>query len=305
MNPRRRFTVVLADRRTGVYRRFTFNRRPVVLVFVALFSLPVLVGLGLKWSANAEIDDLRATALRLEVENRSFRTATGELTTQLQSLHAALGTLGDQAVVDRETAHAMENLPAIVKTRAAGGGTNQAPATRLFTPALRSPEDSFGLLRDLLVGLEGRLQVLQTDVERRQVLASATPSIWPTRGWLSDVFGRRRDPFHGGPDFHAGLDISTDRGEPIVSTANGTVSTAARAGAYGNMVVVDHGFGLSTRYAHLDRIVVQPGDTVARGDVLGHAGRTGRATGDHLHYEVLVHGRQLNPLQFLLNRVQH
>lgn len=305
MKRSRRYTVVVADRRTGVYRRLTVNVWPLALGALVLFSLPVLIGLGLKWSATAAIADLRATAMRLDVENRSFRTATGELTSQIQSLQAALGTLGRDAMVDEATAHAMENLPAVVKTRAAGGGTEPGLAARLFTPALRSPEDSFGVLRDLLFNLESRLQLVQTDVERRQALAGSTPSIWPARGWLSDTFGRRSDPFTGGPDWHPGLDISTDRGEPVVATANGTVSSATGAGAYGNMVVVDHGFGLSTRYAHLDTFKVKPGDRVQRGDVVGFAGRTGRATGDHVHYEVLVYGRHLNPLQFLFNRVQH
>jgi murein DD-endopeptidase MepM/ murein hydrolase activator NlpD len=298
----RRFTVVVSDRRSGVYRRFRFNLRPVITSTLAVIGLPMLIGLGLKWSATTEIEQLRATTMRLEVENRSFRAATGELTTQLQSLQMALGTLGDEAAVDAPTARAMENLPAIVKTRAAGGGSEPGLAARLFSPALRSPEDSFGLLRDLLVSLETRLQVVETDVARRRALAEATPSIWPTRGWLSDSYGRRRDPFTGEPDFHAGLDISADRGEPVVATASGRVSAAGRAGTYGNMVVVDHGFGLSTRYAHLDKCIVQPGAKVRRGDVLGYAGRTGRATGDHLHYEVLVHGRQLNPFQFILGQ---
>jgi len=190
----------------------------------------------------------------------------------------------------------MDRLPAIVKSRAAGGPTS------LFTPALRTPEDTFGALRDLLYDLEGRLQLVQTDVERRQALAAATPSIWPTHGWLTDSFGRRRDPFTGEPEYHTGLDISADKGEPVYATANGTVESAESSGSYGNMVVISHGFGITTRYAHLDSFRVTSGQAVRRGEVVGFAGSTGRATGDHLHYEVLVYGRQLNPLNFLLNR---
>ena len=160
------------------------------------------------------------------------------------------------------------------------------------------------VLRDLLYTLENRLQLVQPGLERRQALAAATPSIWPARGWMNDGFGRRRDPFNGGPDYHPGLDISADRGDPVVATANGTVTSAQRAGAYGNMVVIDHGFGIATRYAHLDSFLVKPGDTVQSGDVIGRAGTTGRSTGTHVHYEVLVSGRHLNPLQFLLNRAR-
>jgi murein DD-endopeptidase MepM/ murein hydrolase activator NlpD len=298
---KRRFTVVIADRRTGVYRRIGIRPLPLAVGLGLLFFVPILVGLGLRWSATTQIEYLQATTDRLELENRNFRTATGELTTEIQSLQAAIGQLGDAAAVDSATARAMDRLPAIVKSRAAGGP--RTPAT-LFTPAVRTPEDTFGVVRDLLYSLESRLQVVQSDVARRQALAAATPSIWPAEGWLTDSFGRRKDPFTGEPEYHTGLDISADKGEPVYATANGTVDTAAASGSYGNMVVINHGFGISTRYAHLDHFNVRPGQTVRRGDVVGFAGSTGRATGDHVHYEVLVYGRQLNPLQFLMNRAQ-
>jgi murein DD-endopeptidase MepM/ murein hydrolase activator NlpD len=295
----RRFTVVIADRRTGVYRRVSLDFGPVFAALCACLVLPILVGLGLRLSARAEIAALHSSNDQLQLENRNFRTATGALTGEIQSLQQTIGDLGVRATVDPATAKAMDRLPAIVKSRAAGG-----PQTPLFTPAVRTPEDTFGVLRDLLYSLESRLQVVQTDVERRHALAEATPSIWPTRGWLTDSFGRRRDPFTGEGGYHTGLDISADHGEPVFATAAGTVEAAEPSGAYGNMVVVSHGFGISTRYAHLSRFAVNAGDRVQRGDLVGFAGATGRATGDHLHYEVLVHGRQLNPLRFLVNRAK-
>jgi murein DD-endopeptidase MepM/ murein hydrolase activator NlpD len=271
-----------------------------------LFLLPVLIGMGLKWSARAEISSLQSTAQRLDLENRNFRAATGELATQLQSLQAVVGELGAKASVDSDTARAMDRLPAVVKSRAAGGPIVSLPSSRsMFSPRVGgSPEDTFGVLRDLLYTLENRLQIVQPGLERRQALAAATPSIWPARGWMNDGYGSRRDPFNGSADYHPGLDISADRGDPVVATANGTVGSAQRSGAYGNMIVIDHGFGISTRYAHLDSFRVKSGDAVRRGDVIGFAGSTGRSTGSHLHYEVLVYGRHLNPLQFLLNRAR-
>jgi murein DD-endopeptidase MepM/ murein hydrolase activator NlpD len=302
----RRFTIVVADRRTGVYRRFGLRPGPALAAAALLFLLPILIGMGLRWSAIYEISALRAATERLDVENRNFRAATGELTTQLQSLQAVVSELGAKAAVDSHTARAMERLPAMVKSQAVGGPIFGLPSARsLFSPGSSgSGEDTFGVLRDLLYTLESHLQVVQPDVERRQALAAATPSIWPARGWLNDGFGPRRDPFTGGGDYHPGLDISAERGDPVLATANGTVTSAQRAGAYGNMVVIDHGFGISTRYAHLDSFRVRAGEVVRRGDVVGMAGTTGRSTGTHLHYEVLVSGRHLNPLQFLLNRAR-
>jgi murein DD-endopeptidase MepM/ murein hydrolase activator NlpD len=302
----RRYTVVIADRHTGIYRRFLLNPRPVLGAAVALFTLPVLVGLGLRWSAHAEISQLRTTAEVLEVENRSYRAATGELTAQLQSLQAAVAQLGERSAVDPKVQRAIERLPALVRSRAAGGPLPSAvsSARAVFVPGFNVPEDTFGVLRDLLYSLEGRLRSVQVGVERHQALAAATPTIWPTQGWLTDAFGRRSDPITGEQAFHSGLDISTDRGQPVYATADATVQTAGPAGAYGNMVALDHGFGLVTRYAHLQRVLVKPGDGVRRGEVIGLAGSTGRSTGDHVHYEVLANGRTLNPLRFLIDRTR-
>jgi murein DD-endopeptidase MepM/ murein hydrolase activator NlpD len=165
--------------------------------------------------------------------------------------------------------------------------------------SLPSPEDTFGALRVLLQGLESRLNYVRNSLERRQELAAATPSIWPAHGWLSGAFGGRRDPFTGERGFHQGIDISTDRGQPVYATADGTVASAARAGEYGNLLVLSHAFGLSTRYGHLSRFNVGVGQTIKRGDIIGYVGSTGRSTGSHLHYEILVNGRLINPLQLL------
>jgi murein DD-endopeptidase MepM/ murein hydrolase activator NlpD len=224
----------------------------------------------------------------------------------VQSLQAVVTELGARAAVDTATARAMERLPLSVTERSVGGPIGSLPSARtLFSPRLGgSPEDTFGAMRDLLFALESRLQLVQPDLERRQALAAATPSIWPAPGWLNDRYGHRADPFTGGSDYHPGLDISADRGDPVVATANGRITAAQRNGSYGNMVVIDHGFGISTRYAHLDSFRVRAGEAVRRGDIVGYAGSTGRSTGTHLHYEVLVYGRHLNPLQFLLNRAR-
>src|SRR5262249_27280903 len=154
-----------------------------------------------------------------------------------------------------------------------------------------SPEDMFGVLRDLLNGLESRLSFVRRDVEQREALASATPSIWPTQGWVTGTFGGRSDPFSGEPAFHQGLDISTDKGQPVYATADGSVESASYTGDYGNFIVIKHNFGLTTRYGHLSAFAVKPGASVRRGDVIGYVGSTGRSTGYHLHYEILANGR--------------
>jgi murein DD-endopeptidase MepM/ murein hydrolase activator NlpD len=263
--------------------------------------LPVLIGLGARWSAWTEILQLRARNSTLDVENRNFRANTGELTAQIQSLGGVIDDLGSRSALDPAQERAMDRLPAGVKARAGAGGTSQtnAPISKAISSTLNSPEDTFGVLRNLLHALEGRLTYVRHDVERQEALAAAHPSIWPTYGWLTGTFGGRPDPFTGERAFHQGLDIATSKGQPVYATANGTVESAAYTGEYGNLIVVRHDFGLSTRYGHLSKFNVRPGAAVKRGDVIGLVGSTGRSTGAHLHYEVLANGKLINPLPLL------
>jgi murein DD-endopeptidase MepM/ murein hydrolase activator NlpD len=294
----RRYTVVIADRRTGILRRCTINLQATIAVTATIFALPVLIGLGARWSGKIELNQLRTSNQALEVENASYRATTGELSGQIQSLQAVMSDLGARSALDPASRHAIEKLPAIVKSRAVGGA-GLTTSRSLLTSSLTSPEDTFGMLRELLGGLESRLRILGKDVEGREKLAAATPSIWPAHGWLSASYGQRLDPFTGEPEYHPGLDISADKGQKVYATAAGRVESAGANGSYGNMVVLNHGFGLTTRYGHLHSFAVKTGDHVKRGDVIGYVGATGRATGYHLHYEVLANGEFLNPLRLL------
>jgi murein DD-endopeptidase MepM/ murein hydrolase activator NlpD len=274
--------------------------RPVVVGLVTIVTLPILIGTGSALKAQYEVAHLYASHATLELENANYRAATEQLAGQITALQTAMSDLGAKAALDPSLQNSMDKLPAVVKNRAMGGPTANT-AIALVTPGLTTPENTFGLLKDLLTGLEDRLQTVRTDVDKRNQLAAATPSIWPTHGWLSSTMGNRADPFTGERDFHPGLDISADKGDPVYATADGTVVNASAAGNYGNLVVLDHGYGLETRYGHLSAFKVKLGQTVKRGDLVGLVGSTGRATSSHLHYEVRANGRILNPLQLLLN----
>ena len=310
MKPSGRYTILVADRRSGVVRRATVRSRPVAVVACVAAAAPILIGMGAAWKANSNVADLRTSHHALEVENANYRAATEALAGQITSLQAAIADLSDQSALDPSLAKAMNRLPAIVKSRAMGGTPVGSPlqpqgqeANYAKTlSALASPDDTFGLLRTLLDGLENRLSVVARTVERRNALAAATPSMWPSYGWLSSGMGARRDPITGGSDYHSGLDIAGERGQPVYATAAGTVEQVGWSGAYGNLVVIDHGFGLETRYGHLLKSLVKKGAKVQRGDVIAQIGATGRATGYHLHYEVVANGRLINPLQLLTQK---
>jgi len=128
---------------------------------------------------------------------------------------------------------------------------------------------------------------------------NTTPSLWPVNGRLESQFGEREDPFSGEGEIHAGVDISASMGTPVHAAADGVVLQAGVMSGYGKMVVIDHGSGVTTRYAHLSSFGVIPGQEIRRGDVLGQSGDTGKVTSPHLHFEVRHGGIAVNPMTYL------
>ena len=305
---KRRYTLVVEEQSSGLERKVRVSLGPVLVALGAVVTLPVLIGLGAAWKAKADVSSLYENQRALELENANFRQATAALSGQIESLQSAITDLGSTAALEPGLAKAMANLPAFVKAKAMGSGApargpKSNPSYAATLAALTSPDDTFGLVRTLLEGLESRLSLVKQSVERRDALATATPSIWPTHGWLTSPMGYRTDPVNGeSGDFHPGLDIAGERGQPVYATAAGKVTFAERHGTYGNLIVIDHGYGLETRYGHLESFTVGKGEQVKRGDVIGRVGSTGRATGNHLHYEVLANGTLLNPLRLLTNQ---
>lgn len=129
---------------------------------------------------------------------------------------------------------------------------------------------------------------------------SVTPNLWPTdSGEISSRFGYRSDPFGYGGDYHPGIDIAANYGEPVYASAAGDVEQASWNGGYGRYVKLSHGNGYETAYGHMSAIAVSPGDSVKKGDVIGYVGSSGYSTGPHLHFEVLLNGQTINPLKAL------
>ena len=136
--------------------------------------------------------------------------------------------------------------------------------------------------------------------EQRDIVAR-TPSFHPTKGLVIARFGYRKSPFTGQKEFHRGLDIANQKGTSVVATANGTVAYAQDMGVFGNVMAIDHGYGLLTRYAHLDKFLKKKGDPVKKGEVIAELGDTGLTTGPHLHYEVHVNGTPADPVKYILD----
>ncbi len=147
---------------------------------------------------------------------------------------------------------------------------------------------------------ESLFELLKLLLAKKEYLAH-TPSIWPVQGWVTSVFGFRTHPFTGLSQMHEGLDIANRVGTVVIAPASGIVSDIETDQLFGRILVISHGFGITTRYAHLHRVWVKLGQKVIRGDKIAELGMSGAATGPHLHYEVRMNNIPANPIQYLLN----
>lgn len=222
---------------------------------------------------------------------------------QLESLGAAQGPSGPV----EEPAP----MPTVVRQNVANGGLDQLAVLPWAEPAAAGQ-----LASDWAVGIDERadtvisvfdrvepdLTVLVEEFESLGALGRALPSFWPAAGFQTSGFGWRRDPLGTHWRHHSGIDISGQIGDPIYAAAAGTVVRAGHGDAFGKLIVVDHGFGVATYYAHCSRILVRVGQRVKRGQQLGMVGNTGRSTGPHLHFEVRLDRAAVDPLAYLPSR---
>jgi murein DD-endopeptidase MepM/ murein hydrolase activator NlpD len=176
---------------------------------------------------------------------------------------------------------------------------------------LKSERDERGLIQQMRIDIE-RLQSeamsreeslseLEKLLQNKKEMLSHTPSIWPATGWVTSGFGFRTDPFTGLNQMHQGIDIANQIGTPVIAPAEGIISDSGDDLGFGKILVISHGFGMATRYAHLDKILVKIGQKVERGEKIAEVGMSGKTTGPHLHYEVRLNDILVNPMQYILN----
>lgn len=223
----------------------------------------------------------QAAHLRTEVENHWLRTENDRQRRELNELNSRVEAVEDTSrkLAEKSGLIAEAGLPGT-------GG-----------PSLPLDADSFAALENKMVNLERSMSAHESVLRDR----GYTPTVWPVVGKLESGFGGRGNPFGGGSyEFHSGQDIDAAWGDPVVAGASGKVTFVGWQNGYGQLVVVDHGGGLTTRYGHLSHIGVTQGQTVVRSQFIGRVGSTGRSTGPHLHYEVRFNDEPVNPLQYLL-----
>lgn len=160
--------------------------------------------------------------------------------------------------------------------------------------------DASTKLNQITRGEEKNFADLQEHLQDRVIRLLSTPSIMPAQGWISSEFGYRYNPFSGSRTFHAGLDIANNIGTNIYAPADGFVTSAGIMGGFGQVVRISHGYNIVTKYGHNSRLLVKPGQKVTRGQLIAQMGSSGRSTGPHLHYQVEINGRPVNPRLFIL-----
>jgi murein DD-endopeptidase MepM/ murein hydrolase activator NlpD len=274
------FIVARTSRSRARIRRFSIHKRWLkasALMAAAVLCAAVYGLYGLTQSVTGT--GIQEENNRLRMENEIQRRQLQKLENRVDAIEDKSRRLSQEAGVAGEAEGAAP--------RGAGG-----PSFNLDAASLAIVEARAALLEENLKVFEAALR------ERARV-----PSIWPVEGEATDAFGVRGNPFGGGSsEYHSGQDISAPKGTPVVAPADGTVTHAGWQSGYGNLVTIDHGNGLSTRYGHLSKVEAVVGQEIKRGELVGLVGSTGRSTGPHLHYEVRIHEEPVSPRHYLPER---
>lgn len=264
------------------------------LAVIGVLSFFVAVALGFSYAKMAfkaaDYEKLQNENTDLKIEKKNLEVATRKLGEKLSNLETISQKI--QAIIESDSAGRNNlNGPGI------GGSRVDYTTAELLRSA--NAKDGLDLLKGRTAEMESSLSLLEQVAVQHATRLRHTPNIWPVKGLITSHYGNRADPFSGDAELHLGVDISALYNAQIHAPADGLVLYSERKAAYGNLLVIDHGNGLTTRYGHLARSLVKVGQRVKRGDVVGLVGTTGRTTAPHLHYEVRLNDRPLNPRKYL------
>ena len=302
------FTIVIFPGPLSTPRKLRLSKRLVKISI--LVSFVVLIGvLGSSFyfiQQYLKLQDSETELVKLRRESKISKIRVEKFAQQVKNFETEMVRL-ERFEKKLRVITALENSPRSIEKNWGVGGP-YGLSTNSFTTAMgRGAANMVERLSNGLghLGKQAKIQSisfqeLDNFFKNQKSLLSSTPSIWPTRGWVTSRFGFRKSPFTGLREKHEGWDIAARNGAPVRTTADGVVVVEGREYGYGNLVEIDHGYGLVTRYGHNSKHLVKVGDRVKRGQVVVLVGNTGRSTGPHLHYEVLLNGVPVNPKNYIL-----
>ena len=295
------FSLIIIPHAKASSRTLTFSRKKfkILLYGTVFFTALLIVFL---------VDYFTMNVTRAKY--RELLSQSQEQKKQIADYESSLGQMKNRVDFLDKTVHKLTVMagvksPEDLKEVGVGGGDN-ADVPDGYVPDSASdsgPQLAPANIQSLSLkteSLDQKLSSLITFYENQAVRLASMPTVWPTRGYVSSNFGMRDDPFTGTRQFHPGIDISTDAGTPVIAPADGVVLRTAQEGNSGRIIVISHGYGITTAYLHLNKFLVRPGQKVKRWDVIGEVGRTGRANGPNLHYEVRINNKAVNPREYIL-----
>ena len=303
--------IILLKRKKGSSGLVTLNKRKLSIVLLSvIFVLPatfLFTGykLGVQYMQANPDDLMLAMQSEMDVQRLKIDEVTKNAEENMNALALRLGKL--QAHVIRLDALG-SRLTTMAKLDRGEFDFNQSPAqggpvtSSELSSEMKVPDFMTSLenLSHLLDNRSQQLSVLETMMMNRNLQAEVMPAGRPiTRGWLSSYFGMRTDPFNGRRVHHSGVDFAGKMGSDVVAVGAGVVTYAGKRSGYGNLVEINHGNGYSTRYGHGSELLVKVGDTVKKGHTVAKIGTSGRSTGPHVHFEVLLNGRAVNPRKYI------
>jgi murein DD-endopeptidase MepM/ murein hydrolase activator NlpD len=273
----------------------------IVTVFAGVLFAGVQLGRSNLFAPTAQVADW---GRRLEDQRQQVLDARQELQNRLDALAGRVGQMNAHVIrLDAlgrrltEMAHLDKGEFDFDSVPAVGGPEGLAEGALVAAPDITSMLDS---LSRQIKDRERQLSVLESLISTRNLSRQIVPGGRPVmQGWISSYFGQRTDPFNGRTAYHKGIDFAGPAGSQVVAVAAGVVTYSKDRFGYGKTVEINHGNGYVTRYAHNQRTLVTPGDTVQKGQAIALIGSTGRSTGPHLHFEVLRNGRAIDPMSFV------
>ena len=252
----------------------------------------------------AELRYLHSVAEEQKAELKSLQDQTRTLTARLRELEILEEKIRQSLEAEGVISQSFISSALSVASReTATLPSRSSDATRIASRDIGSvidvSEKELAQLEQDVSKLESRYEDLDGEAKEAIRWLRAQPNIWPTRGSVTSAFGWRRHPITGQPEFHPAIDIAAPYGQPIVATADGVVEFAGYRSGYGLTVVINHGYGIKTLYAHCSSLKVKYGQSVTRGKIIGTVGESGIATGPHLHYEIHLWGVAVNPSNYI------